>query len=1398
MCSRKRRHLSLRTVLGAVAIIATLGIVAVDPWNFINHNGVYRTHALTINPDTKMIYLSDLEYDTGKTSVGYAQVTYDQNLETRYNNGLIALNVDGAKKMFIKGVVAHANSTVVYNLTDLQDFDFFTAYIGNDASRGANGDGVKFMFSTSADGENWEDKTPDNVRDVVFKGESDAIKVRIDLSGSKYLRLQANGIRNITADHSTYADAKLIKADYVESDNTVDFIKPVSEYDVILQNTALESQLVDNELVLLQRQFVNAFGYDILQTYAAYSEDYRETLNWILHDLTALRYYITGGAPTGSYVNSLKVLVRLYTQYKDDLNDNSVTALGTTRSDLYLRMMISLSLTHSATVGSWVGGGQYSDAVKRYEVYKNLQAQDLLENRIFETLGIEEMRWVMNNQLTDDELSWLNMYARRFPGGSGRPNEPYERQPYRFIRYTFGYNYARDIYYDPLRQTEWNDKYDFMSYGVPYGETGKPKLWMVFEEGAVCGGTSKTGSNLNAALGYPTAVIGQPGHAAYLEYWQTDNGQGYWGIQNNISGWTHSEKSERMLAGWGSSNWDSYYQVSYVPYAQNALNDLENYNRALETILLANTYPNDYLKQEQIYRQALSYQDYHLDAWYGLIRTYQASGTKTEEDFLALARELVAKMYYYPLPMYDLLNLMKANITSANGGARLMSILHNALEDGTKVGDDSGLLQPAITRTMANYLLGNTDNSVASFSFDGEHAGQIVLAERFQDNNEEIYYEYSLDGQATWTQTRNPIQQLNSDEITAINADNDIIIHFVGAAQDNIFVIDITPQDAPSGIYNNDLENKVIGASEIMEWRLNENDAWTSFRTAAPDLSGDKTVWVRYGANSTRLTSEAVSLSYTADEINPKRQYVTIDRLAIAGVSSEATAQKRYATNAIDGNINTNWHSAWNGSDRERYITVEFNSPILLSAFDYIPGDGGNGRVLDGELYGSMDGESWQPLASFDGWANNSSTKTLEIENPELVKYVKLVGKRTSSAGGGSFMTARMLNFYEDVTMAPTATVRYSTTDPTNQNVTATLDNLTGGASIINNDGNGAYVFEDNGSFTFEIEGTNGLHNFIVATVDWIDRVAPQASVVYQELSDGSVMATLSHENEEIVMLGDGNRSHHFLQNGEHTFEYRDLAGNLGRSVAKVDWIKERQPDQPEQPGQPERPSQPEQPNWPSQPSGRPGGSNGSSSVSGSNGSSGTSNAGSTSNPNASSQLGTTNNGQTVAGGIQAVVKNPDTVSANLTLSTKPLQLTGSLKQRFGGNSEYFSVYFVNANGERMPNDAEVIITLPRQTDKTLKGVYRIYADGSANQLDYTLLEDGQIRILAPNTGEYLVAYEDEAQNIAKATDVQGAQAESSESETGSSNSWMWWLVGAAGVIFFLAIIGGAVSNRRR
>lgn len=964
---------------------------------------------LAVSNQDEFIYLSDIQYIEEQSSVGYGSILLDTNINTGFNNGLITLIIDEKQTPFLKGVLAHAPSTLVYDISEY-NYDYFTSYIGVDVSTGTRGNGVKIAIYTSTNGEDWDLKT--EVSPPVQKGDSEAIFVKIDIKDVKYLKLYSTDLKNKDSDHTVYANAKLIKNGYEEDNTPVDFIKPLEEYDEIIKEMNLEAQISEeNELILLQRKFVSCFGYDILQAYAKYSDENLETLRWLMTDKENLSLYITGGKPNGSYVNSLKVLVSLYTNYKEDLDINTVTSketgIGIRLGDLYRNMMITLSLTHSANISSWIGGNQISDPVRRYEIFKDLHSRGLLESKVFEGLTIEEMRWVLDNKIADDEIEWLNAYSKKHNS----------RNPYSYITYRFGYNYNKPQYYSEENYEKWDEKYELSKYNLTY-QVGKPKLWIVFEEGSVCGGLSKTGSNLNGVVGIPSAVIGQPGHAAYLEYSQTEDGMGMWGIGNNISGWTASEKGERMLLGWGSNNWDSYYQVSYISLSQNAINDIENLEKAQKILLLADLYQDNPEMLEKIYRKAISVQSINLDAWYGLVRAYQANESKTEADYYALAEDITSNMKYYPLPMCDLLNLFKSKFVSPTYNVRYTLLEKSALEIASKVGTAEGepttLLQPSITRTMAIALLNKTDHSIASFSFDGPNAGEIVLADRYQDTT--VVYEYSLDGKQTWKQTQDSNKKLTPEELDSINAEDDIIIHLVGTPADDVFVIDIREQEAPNIIYNNDLENKVIGATDSMEWRMEGSSVWTSFKDDEPDLTGNKTVIVRNTRTGIYLTSSEKVLSYTEDIIDEKRKYIPISHLSLHEFSSEAGEHDKWARYAIDGNLNTGWHSAWNGSDTNRFITIKLDKPFYLTAMEYTPGQGGNGGVLNAKILVSMDGEDWTEVIKETNWQNNSTTKIANFEEPVKAQYIKLIGTRTATTNGKSYMTSSMINLYEDST----------------------------------------------------------------------------------------------------------------------------------------------------------------------------------------------------------------------------------------------------------------------------------------------------------------------------------------------------------------------------------------------
>lgn len=215
---------------------------------------------------------------------------------------------------------------------------------------------------------------------------------------------------------------------------------------------------------------------------------------------------------------------------------------------------------------------------------------------------------------------------------------------------------------------------------------------------------------------------------------------------------------------------------------------------------------------------------------------------------------------------------------------------------------------------------------------------------------------------------------MTEEEIESITTESHILIHILGVNYDseNIYMIPITKGTISNELYGNDLENRVLGVNSTYEWRFSGDTKWNSYAISSPDLTGDKTVEVRVGATKTYLPSESKEFTFTTDFTQDlTRKYVPVSRLSVASVSSEATAlnQKGSAIYAIDGNPNTRWHSAWNGSDNEKYIIIKFDKPIYLSAIEYVPASGGNGKIQTASFEGSLDGKNFNiPLGKTSLW----------------------------------------------------------------------------------------------------------------------------------------------------------------------------------------------------------------------------------------------------------------------------------------------------------------------------------------------------------------------------------------------------------------------------------------------
>lgn len=347
------------------------------------------------------------------------------------------------------------------------------------------------------------------------------------------------------------------------------------------------------------------------------------------------------------------------------------------------------------------------------------------------------------------------------------------------------------------------------------------------------------------------------------------------------------------------------------------------------------------------------------------------------------------------------------NLSSDISIAEFMLTSYDALSKGANITAENSR-QPDPCKTMANVILNNNSFALAEFSFDGENANILKLNSDFSENAK---MEYSLDGGVNWQTTESTSVALSADGISDINSENDILVRLED--MERYYTIDINKSASPTNLYNNDLENKVINATNEMEWSFDQAE-WTSFSESFPDLSGDKTVYVRYATTGTVFASDSVELTYTADDFDIHKSYITLDRVSVVSCSTEATSHGEYAYNAIDGDINTYWHTNWTGnSDLERYIIFELNNYTYLSAIDYVPRQSGsNGKFINCEVYTSLDGENWTLAGSAEGWSTDNSTKTIVFDESVYAKYVKVVGTQTYA----NFGSAAMINFYEDLT----------------------------------------------------------------------------------------------------------------------------------------------------------------------------------------------------------------------------------------------------------------------------------------------------------------------------------------------------------------------------------------------
>lgn len=1163
------------------------------------------------------IYLSDLDWITENNWSyngwdGHA-IQKDKNPE----GGAITLNVNGERRPFVKGIGLHARGQVTYDISAYStDYPRFIAKLGIDASRPAVAS-LWFQIFGSYDGTSWESL----LKTDTLAAANEAINVDLDVEGYKYLRIFADPVGSNASDHGDIADARLVKEDFTEDGGVpYDRIRRVEYYDELIGARGLEDNYSNNLNLVLERELVNKLGYWNIQNSATVLPYFEETMEWILNNERVFREVIEVGEISDGAL-FLEVLSNLY--------HANQACLTTDNGYVYEKMMIALAAAYSTDriISPLAFSFQTPtyDYRERFTILKELfdsgkfkrfatnvmNGAEMVENEWFKDLHMELMRMVVQDGTSNIDLKWLNGYT-------------FEKQSISF--YMFDYVspvYTQDKYFAEENREAYDAKYYLSKYGVPYGLTNGVKIaryWMAFDNGGICWNASRAGQSMYRVNGLPATGAYQPGHELYINYYQTADGDGYWSTR--YGNWSGAGST------WGGGNpyryifnWNNKYaylrhisgsklatSTGYLYLGQENLNRLPQYQQSYYYDLIANSYADNDQKLDA-YFKSLEVNDINLDTYYGIVNVYKATdrsvgGMTTSTDWYELAKKIVEAYEYDPVPMYDLLKVIRPYLDGPHR-VHVDSLEKEKLTQATQTPRTNIHWDPI--RTHANNLLNLAQPDPMTFSFDGDKPGTIVKNPSYQ-----LAWAYSLDGGATYTDfIMDDEKTLTAAEIASITSANDIKFKFMGLEGIYDFTIDITDGAVSTLLFPNDLENRVVGVDLTYEWRNNESDPWTSYREGSPDNTGDKTLYVRRGNTGTQLASNSVTYTFTADNQPNTRKYVAVSHLSIAGVSTEATSQGGAAANAIDGNYNTRYHSAWNGSDTERWVSIKLDKPRYVSAVEFVPAGGGNGKIYDGTVYGSMDGENWEVLSQMTGLtyrtaANTNDeakveTKSFEIAEPKEVQYIKIKADRSNA----NWFTARAFNIFQDLTLneRPTGGVGYSTTSPTTENVIARLVNISAERYEILSEGGESHTFTDNGEFTFRFRDLEtGLEGSTTAVVDWIDRIAPTGTILYSTTAPvhSSVFVTLN-PSEEVKVLNNGYYEvrevtnddgalsyevldasgnvipnytvdengavkdvdgrvidpfrYELLDNGEFTFEFVDQAGNRGSATASVSWI---------------------------------------------------------------------------------------------------------------------------------------------------------------------------------------------------------------------------------------------------
>jgi len=158
--------------------------------------------------------------------------------------------------------------------------------------------------------------------------------------------------------------------------------------------------------------------------------------------------------------------------------------------------------------------------------------------------------------------------------------------------------------------------------------------------------------------------------------------------------------------------------------------------------------------------------------------------------------------------------------------------------------------------------------------------------------------------------------------------------------------------------------------------------------------------------------SEGVNITIEADP-----EMIPTSGITVTASSEETQDEDNKAANVIDGDIDTIWHTKWNGGNTPPH-TLDFNLGQIYDVFKlkYIPRQSGgdNGIVTKYNIYTSMDGVNYTLVKETGTFVSDSTPKTVTFK-PTPAHYLRF----EVLAGKNGFGSAAEMNIYQNVVPIP-------------------------------------------------------------------------------------------------------------------------------------------------------------------------------------------------------------------------------------------------------------------------------------------------------------------------------------------------------------------------------------------